>query len=50
MRISPDYIATTLKENGVAPPPNPDLHFEFFPTGGYGIVEKQTGFRFLLAP
>lgn len=46
---SPEYIATTLTENGIVPPPIPDLHFEFFITGGYGIVERQTGFRFLLA-
>jgi len=50
MRESPDYIATTLAENGVVPPQNPDFHFEFFPNGGYGIVEKQTGFRFRLKP
>jgi hypothetical protein len=42
-------VVTKLAENGFTLPPNPDLQFEFFEDGGYGIVDKRTSFRIRLA-
>jgi hypothetical protein len=44
----PGFVARTMAEKGNIPVPSPDLHFEFFELG-YGVVERQTGFRFRLA-
>lgn len=46
LRASPGYIAEMLTAREVTPPSGPDVHFEFFPDGGCGIVERKTGTRF----
>jgi hypothetical protein len=40
-----EFVSKALAEKGVSTSA-PDLHFAFFENGGYGIVERQTGFRF----
>jgi hypothetical protein len=45
---TPGHFAHLLQEHGVTPPPELDLHFEFFPEGGYGVVERHTGVRLAL--
>lgn len=44
----PDYLKKAGAQNGITLPANPDLHFQFFPAGGYGVIETQTGLRFVL--
>jgi hypothetical protein len=41
----PEFVSKALAEKGVSASA-PDLHFTFFENGDYGIVERQTGFRF----
>lgn len=48
LRDRPHYIAETLTEGGVTPPPEPDLHFVFLQSG-YGVVERKTNSLFRLA-
>jgi hypothetical protein len=43
-----EYLNKASLSRGTSLPTNPDLHFEFFQGGGYGIVERQTGLRFVL--
>jgi hypothetical protein len=49
-RISddPKYVVQTISAAGMSAPADPDLHFCFFENGGYGVVERETGFRFRL--
>lgn len=39
----PDHVADILQQRGQPVPEKLDLHFEFFGTGGYGIVDTQAG-------
>jgi hypothetical protein len=45
---NPDLLKTAAAQHSNTLPAQPDLHFAFFPQGGYGVVEAQTGLRFLL--
>lgn len=45
---NPGYVSDMLKHHGIAPPSALDLHFAFFDTGGYGVIEVQTGFAIRL--
>jgi hypothetical protein len=45
----PDFLKNAAAPSGITLPAEPDLHFEFFAEGGYGVVEKKTGLRFRLA-
>jgi hypothetical protein len=49
MDEDPRYAVRTMASMGVLPKSDLDLHFEVFADGGYGIVERKTGFRFRLA-
>jgi hypothetical protein len=40
---NPNYVADILRERGRPVPDRFDLHFEFFRTGGYGIVDSHIG-------
>jgi hypothetical protein len=40
---NPAYIADLLRQHGLPVPSQLDLHFVFFDTGGYGVIETQTG-------
>lgn len=46
---NPNYVAEMFSEAGLSIPSETDLHFEFFDNGGYGVVERKTGFRIRLA-
>ncbi len=48
MSDDPDFVAKSMSSYGVETPATPDLHFAFFEDGGYGIIERITGFRFRL--
>lgn len=48
IKINPDFFPGIIREEGVEPPPELDLHFLFFDAGGFGVVEKQTGVAFRL--
>ncbi len=48
LRDAPERIVEMLTARGVVPPSEPDIHFEFFLEGGYGVVERKTGTRFPL--
>jgi hypothetical protein len=41
-------LPTAAAKFGATLPPDPDLHFEFFPEGGYGVVDIKSGIRFSL--
>ena len=45
---NPDLLKNAAAQYGITLPAQLDLHFAFFPNGGYGIQEAQTGLRFLL--
>jgi hypothetical protein len=49
LNTDPNYLKEMAAQNGITLPANPDLHFRFFPAGGYGVVESRTGLRFLLS-
>jgi hypothetical protein len=40
---NPNHVADILRERGDPVPDQLDLHFEFFRTGGYGIVDTHAG-------
>jgi hypothetical protein len=40
---NPNHVADILRQRGQPVPDKLDLHFEFFGTGGYGIVDTQIG-------
>lgn len=44
----PDVLKNAAAQHSMMLPARPDLHFAFFPEGGYGVIEAQTGMRFLL--
>lgn len=46
--VRPNYIADTLKENGVQPPAVPDLHLYLTNDGAPGILERHTKVLFRL--
>ena len=46
---NPNYVAEIFSEAGLSKPSETDLHFEFFDNGGYGVIERITGFRIRLA-
>jgi len=50
MDADPHYATKLMVANGAVPMTGLDLHFEFFLGGGYGIVDRSTGFRFSLTP
>ena len=47
---NPDYVADLLRQHGLPIPSNLDLHFMFFETGGYGVIEAQTSLAIRLDP
>ena len=46
LRTSPTRINEILVSRGLTPPQDLDIHFAFFPEGGFGIVERKTGEQF----
>jgi hypothetical protein len=40
---NPNHVADILRDRGEPVPEQLDLHFEFFETGGYGIMDTQAG-------
>jgi hypothetical protein len=44
----PNFVAQAMSGEGVAVPADPELHFAFFQEGGYGVIERKSGFRFRL--
>ena len=49
INTDPGYLNRKLAEHGINPPSTADPHFEFFPNGGYGVVERTTGIRLRLS-
>jgi hypothetical protein len=45
---NPDFIPSTLRENGLQAPAAPELHLTFVSDGSFCIMEKNTGARFRL--
>jgi len=43
-----DFVSRSLVAAGIAPPQIPDLHFEFLEKG-YGVIERNTGYCFVLS-
>jgi hypothetical protein len=48
LKEDPEYVSKAIARRGLTPPAKPDLHFVFFDDGSYGVLEAQTGFRFIL--
>lgn len=44
----PEYVSRQLATRGLAVPSTLDLHFAFFEDGGYGVIERNSNFRFRL--
>lgn len=46
IEADPTCLATAAAKFGAPLPVEPDLHFDFFSNGGYGIVDLKSGIQF----